>query len=566
MAHMIPDDVSIYEFHGSYGEKNIYSALEKLPSEYIVFHSVHWHKKTSQGSVKWGESDFTIFHPKRGLLVIEVKSGGIEHLEGKWTQINSITQERYRMKDPMIQAERSKFTFADLLAPTDDTLHPYWVEAAVWFPSVNAIANPDLPPAYSSGNVLFEKDLSNPQKSIERVYEYYGMHERPYYSQLDMDFVIKTLSPKFDAIPSLATNLEEQSYMFNRMTQEQSYLLDYLDEQNNAAIQGGAGTGKTMLAIEKAKRLSSTDKVLFLCFNKLLLDFLKNTYSETLCNVDFYNLPALVCKQRNVSDCGGNLGISDYLNSFDNYPWTYKHIIIDEGQDFFEEHITLLSAIAELNGGCFYVFYDKNQLVQQRHALEWVKTIECRLVLSANCRNTKSIATTSNRPIGIDEVKMRVDIPGGKPTFHITNSKDQLCERIDRIIRNYTDNGLMKKQIVLLTAKTEEASILYGVSSIGSYHLSRDIAESGILFTSARKFKGLESDVIIMVDVNEETFSSDEARRVFYVGTSRAKHYLEIVALLDDAGIGLLSEKLTGQKSKNAKMQIGSYLKVKIST
>ena len=563
---MIPNDVSAHEFHGSYGEQNIYSALEKLSSEYIVFHSVHWHKKSPQGHVKWGESDFAVFHPKRGLLVIEVKSGGIEHSEGRWTQINSVTQERYKMKDPMIQAERSKFTFADLMASSDDTLHTYWVEAAVWFPSINAIANTDWPPAYSSGNVLFENDLTNPQKSIEKVFNYYGMHEKPYYSQADVDFLIKTLSPKFDAIPSLSASLREQAYMFNRMTQEQSYLLDYLDEQKNAAIQGGAGTGKTMLAIEKAKRLSLDGKVLFLCFNKFLLDFLKNTYSETLCNVEFFNLPALVCKQKSVPDCGGNLGISDYLNSFDNYPWQYKHIIIDEGQDFLEEHITLLSTIAELYDGNFYVFYDKNQLVQQRHALEWVKTIECRLVLSANCRNTKSIATTSNKPIGIEEVKMRMDIPGGKPNFHIVGSKEQLLERIDKIIRSYTAKGMQKKQVVILTAKTEETSILYGTASVGSYSLSHEVTESGVLFTSARKFKGLESDIIIMVDVDENTFASDEARRVFYVGTSRAKHCLEIVAISDDKHISVLSETLTGQKNKNAKMQIGSYLKVKINT
>jgi len=566
MAQMIPNDVSTYEFHGSFGERNVYSALERLPSEYIVFHSVHWHKKTPKGSIKWGESDFTVFHPKRGLLVIEVKSGGIEHSEGKWTQINSITQERYRMKDPMVQAERSKFTFSDLMASANDDLHPYWIEAGVWFPSVNAIANADLPPAYSSGNVLFEKDLSNPLRSIEKVFEYYGMHEKPYYSQNDVDFVIKVLSPKFDAIPSLTVRLAEQTYMFNRMTQEQSYLLDYLEEQKVAAIQGGAGTGKTMLAVEKAKRLSLNDKVLFLCFNKLLLDFLKGTYGDILHNVDFYNLPALVCKQKNVSDCDGNSGISEYLNDFDKYAWPYKHIIIDEGQDFLEEHITLLSAIAELNEGCFYVFYDKNQLVQQRHSLEWVQTIECRLVLSANCRNTKNIATTSNKSIGIDNVKMRVDIPGSKPNFHITRSKDQLCERIHSIIRNYTDNGLLKKQIVLLTAKTEESSLLRNSSSVGAYHLSREIADGGILFTSARKFKGLESDVIIMVDVDDDTFNNDEARRVFYVGASRAKHYLEIVAVLNDEQISLVSENLTRQRGKNAKMLIGSYLKVKIHT
>ncbi len=88
-------------------------------------------------------------------------------------------------------------------------------------------------------------------------------------------------------------------------------------------------------------------------------------------NVDFYNLPALVCKKKRVADCGGNPGISDFLNSFDNDPWEYKHIIIDEGQDFLEEHISLLSTIADLTGGCFYVFYDKNQGNMLKFRTEW---------------------------------------------------------------------------------------------------------------------------------------------------------------------------------------------------
>lgn len=65
-----------------------------------------------------------------------------------------------------------------------------------------------------------------------------------------------------------------------------------------------------------------------------------------------------------VSDAGGDKGISQYLNEYDKYSWPYKHIIIDEGQDFLEYHLELLYAIAEITDGCFYVFYDKNQLVQ----------------------------------------------------------------------------------------------------------------------------------------------------------------------------------------------------------
>ena len=70
MAKMIPSDVSHEEFHGSIGEERIYTALSKLPDEYVVFHSVRWNKARPSGNIVWGESDFAVFHPSRGLIAV----------------------------------------------------------------------------------------------------------------------------------------------------------------------------------------------------------------------------------------------------------------------------------------------------------------------------------------------------------------------------------------------------------------------------------------------------------------------------------------------------------------
>ena len=564
MARMIPQTPMQGEFNGSYGEERVYEALKTLPEEYIVFHSVHWQKRKINGSIVWGESDFTIFNPHRGLIVLEVKSGGIRHDDKGWYQTNTLTHEEKRMKDPLAQAERSKFTFVDLLSDCDESFHTYWVESAVWFPSVKDTESiGEMPPSYAPQIVLTEKDLKSTLFSIENLFEYYGMSRKRVYNAEDEKNVVNTLSPSFDVMASISFQISEQSYMFDRMTQEQGYLLDYLEDQRVAAIQGGAGTGKTVLAIEKAKRVSNDGKVLFLCFNKLLLEWLKSVNSECD-NIEFYNLPGLVCSKNGVPDAGGNDGISAYLNSVDPMQWGFKHIIIDEGQDFLEEHLEILSTIAELTQGCFYVFYDKNQLVQQRQTLNWVRNVECRLVLTTNCRNTKNIAITSNKSLGIEQVKMRLDVTGAKPQLFINQSKEQLCESISKLIRKYTDNGIRKKDIVILTVKTEESSILNGVLSIEGYRIVDSIDSSNILFTSARKYKGLESDVVILVDVDEKTFVSEEERRVFYVGSSRAKHFLDIFCCVNDSDIPRFAEAITGMKNKNPKAAIGSALKVKI--
>ena len=71
------------KFHASYGEIQVYEVLKRLSDDYIVFYSLHWNKK-DRNNVSWGESDFIVFHPKRGIIVIEVKSGEIYCENGNW--------------------------------------------------------------------------------------------------------------------------------------------------------------------------------------------------------------------------------------------------------------------------------------------------------------------------------------------------------------------------------------------------------------------------------------------------------------------------------------------------
>ena len=83
------------------------------------------------------------------------------------------------------------------------------------------------------------------------------------------------------------------------------------------------------------------------------------------------------------------------------------------------------------------------------------------------------------------------------------------------------------------------------------------------MFTSARKFKGLESDVIIVVDVDDRSFSDDESRRLFYVGCSRAKHQLEIIFVGDEEMLKSAGKYLSDQRFPNARIGIARCLNVK---
>ena len=71
------------------------------------------------------------------------------------------------------------------------------------------------------------------------------------------------------------------------MLSEQKCILNYLTEQKTAVIQGVAGTGKTLIAMEKARRHADAgERVLFLCYNAQLKTYLSENYTHE--NIDYY--------------------------------------------------------------------------------------------------------------------------------------------------------------------------------------------------------------------------------------------------------------------------------------
>ena len=570
MAQMIPEIME--EDNNSFGEKQVFESLKKLPDDYTVFHSVRWNRRNEKNTVVYGESDFTVFHPKKGIIVIEVKSGGIECVNNMWNYIRTDTGEQFKMHNPLKQADKSKYRFIELLEElfedTKYTSNPQYcmVESAVWFPSVDRRdAIGELPMEYHKEIVLLENALETPQKYIDGIYDFYQGERHTNLSNTPEDVILDAFSPLYKVMPSLKSKRLEQEEAFVRLTKEQGSLLDYLEEQRVAAIQGSAGTGKTWLALEKARRLADSGKVLFLCFNQYLRLFLQELKEETpkkYINIDFLNLPQLVCKKLGVLSVEKD-DIIAFLENFDAYKWDYKHIIIDEGQDFDEQEIEKLYEIALLQEGNFYVFFDKNQFVQGKEFPVWLKNSECRLVLNINCRNTFAIADTSGKPLNVMPKVKNKGVKGEMPKFFICENEQSSLKRISLLIDNYRNHGYKYNQIVILTVKTEATSIITNVAKIGNHKISKERDNNSVLFTTARKFKGLEADAIIIVDVDSDTFSDEEKKRLFYVGASRAKHNLDIVFSGEKSEIGEIIANISDKKFPTPFIGLARSLNVK---
>ena len=592
MAIMIPSNETLEDFNQSMGEMHLSEMLKQLPDDYYIFHSARWNERYQRATnpkrryVDWREADFLVYYPPRGIISVEVKDGNITYsrTEG-WLQGNRHTG-AVKQIDPMYQAQRSMFYFRDLLKEKlPDVVCP--VCAAVWFTSADrSVMEGEYPHNYQKETVLWANDMGSPQQvqfAINGVFNYFD-HVRRDVDDETVHKIVNIISPEFGAFESVKMARLAAQTLFHRMTREQSYLLDYLEEQQTAAIHGCAGTGKTMLAIQKAQRLAEEDKVLFLCFNAFLKEFLQGQYSRQ--NLTITNLDSLYTQKTRKLLPSGLEGkeekrqlLEEFLCDWQDYGLKYRHIIVDEGQDFANEHLEALHAIAMENDGCFYVFYDKHQFVQGEAMPTWIDDMECRLVLNRNCRNTREIALTSTRPVGIAEekVRMKLDVKDSdtimvKPRMYILKDDRELLDALDARINQYVQAGIPREQIVVLTMKTMGTSLI----SVSDYRLSgRNVlsTEQGdgkILFTTVRKFKGLEADAVICVDADATTFETERNRNAFYVGSSRAKLFLEVLSVLPtDADVVSTANCISGGNARNRMRALGMIaggLKIKIET
>lgn len=557
MAKIYPEIVE--DYHGSYGEFQIFESLKQLPNDWYIYHSLNWKDRSKNGRITWGEADFVIFNKNYGILVVEVKSGGISFKDGKWLQTRLDNSEINEMKNPFNQANRSKYKLIDEI----DYKLPYgdrcFIDKAVWFPSISndELQKANLPLEYDSKLILTKESLNNPLQSILSIYNFYNSTRYTMLSRNSENVILETIMPSFNLVPSASNIKDEADYVFYQLTNEQKKVLDFIYDQQTVAIQGSAGTGKTFIAVEQAKRLSSDKKVLFLCFNKFLYYHLDNKCK--LNNVDYYNLHTFLSK--NSSDdistdekCLKALKSIDFANTLD-----YQAIIIDEAQDINDKILIEFYEICKRLNYNLYLFYDKNQMLFQNKLPKCLEEFDCKLTLTKNCRNTLKIVQTINSVFNINTQANGFSVSGVMPTFYFVDTDIQ--NKLRLIINDYLNDGFDQKDITILTLSIEDESCLNGITQIGNYKINHESNEDGIFFTTSKKFKGLESNIIIVIDFDAKQYSDYEYMKNLYVSLSRARQRLSLICN-NKNDLNLLANGIEGNLDSSIK--IARKFKVKI--
>ena len=235
-----------------------------------------------------------------------------------------------------------------------------------------------------------------------------------------------------------------------------------------------------------------------------------------------------------------------------------------EGQDFLNDEIIYFKDYMELKEGHFWVFYDKNQMLTTSKIPEWISNSECRLLLSKNCRNTYQIALTSYNVIDIklDEKIMMIN---GEPTS-ISFVNGEPITRLARLLKKFVDpeTGYDYSDIVILSLKTEKDSILANTNKIAGIPITHEKSNSSVLFTTASKFKGLESRVVIIVDIDDSCFQNESKKRLFYVACSRATQRLALFINGDDSVIQKMADTINSKSRFASKGRIAMKTKANL--
>lgn len=560
MAIMIPQ---IVRDHDEFSLENImFDALSSLPDDYYVIHSFKnvW---VDSNVLHISETDFVVFNPTFGIICIEAKAGRVKYANGEWLYSSG---DPMKHGGPYKQAENGKWNLLTKIqnSPISDLQYRCKILHAVWFPSIETkdLYTNRFPEEFDRHITMTKDALSNPKKYIDSIFaiELENQIETSL-SEYDTKRLIREIiCPEFDIFPASSFDINLKKITFNRLLEEQKVLLNFLAEQKSAVINGAAGTGKTMIAVEKASRHANQgEKVLFVCYNAYLRDHLEENFPNE--NIDYMTIDGFACKLSKSSTADYSLACDRVMEMYINGTFPYKHVIVDEGQDFGKDEIEesdLLQTISETVvdndnvDGTFYVFYDKLQLIQSKTIPKYIADADCKLTLYKNCRNTENIAVTSLKPITERVPKLFGGAIKGVPaSLYFCKDHKSVQERIDQIIDDLKIEGIT--DVVLLTCSTEENSIVSSFVAAGKYKKK--------LFTSCRKFKGLEADAVILLDVSEETFEEENVMR-YYVGASRARLRLAIISTMDDDACSrVLTERIHyAKKIKKPKQSLADAL------
>jgi hypothetical protein len=527
----------------SSAERRLYEAfLSQLADDYVVYHSVEWALAPEEpdGDVIQGECDFLIAHPEDGLLVLEAKAGRVsyEHKSRQWRQAGRAND--HVLDDPFRQARQEMESLVEILEQQPD-----WDR---WRPSYGyGLALPDSlfgHDAYDEARADWVIGKNDMPRLAERVKEVMAAWRHPdrHFGQAGMEALQRALGLRIEVRTPLQFDFDEEDRRIVELTSDQTYVLSYVRKLHRAAIVGPAGSGKTLLATQLAKRLAEGgNETLLTCINERLAHHLRET-TGTLRNLhihSFHELCGKLAEEAGLSVPPPPTNPADSPRYFDEtlpdllgqaaekLGPRFDAMLVDEAHDFQPDWWPKLLALHRHSAeGHLFLFADSNERIQGGARPQ--DLVELSFPLPANMRNSKPIHEFvsvfhqgENTPEGRGAT--------GPPVEVISYGEEKALPRLlANVVRNLEQQGVQLKDLVVLTPGRTAAGGLAGRHELNGYTLSDEPTAGTLLTSTIKAFKGLERPVVILTGLDAE--DEEQLAKYLYMGGSRARNHLIVLA------------------------------------
>jgi ATP:corrinoid adenosyltransferase len=561
------------------GEHEIFTKLkqEEPTRDWIVLHSLDIAQHLRQVA---GEADFVIIVPTLGVLCLEVKAcHSLQRRDGLWFYGHDPKGDP---RGPFKQAAEAMHSLRQQVIQSDTSLSrvPFWSAVAFPYIEFNA-ASGEWHPWQVIDSARFKRQQMAPlvigtlrsaraHLSSQPSAKWFRDGERlPDIQQSAA--IARILRSNFEFTEKSYDRRSRKQTELIRYTSEQFAALDTMEDNPRVLFTGPAGTGKTVLALETARRSASAGKsVLLVCFNRLLGRWLSEqplarssqvtsgTLHQYMAGIAGIKVP------EGVDDSFWKTELPDAAMSklLDGHgdAGRFDLVIADEVQDLLHPpYLDLLDLVLKggLDGGSWRMFGDfERQMLygQDRVQVEELLRKECgtfaRGSLRVNCRNTPRVATLSHLLGRLTPNYSRILRPDDQiePTISYYATPSQQRKELGKTLERLFKESYSGDDITVLSPKAGSRCAASGVTEkpwcdqLASFE---EAATGQIRYTTIQSFKGLDSPAIVVTDI--EHVDGDMFSSLFYVATTRALERLFII-VHETAKPGIIQSLLGGKQ------------------
>lgn len=483
------------------------------------------------------EIDLVLASPTQGVVLVETKGGVISLREGVWHQYD-----RALKQSPVEQVTKAKHMLVRRMRSIGIDMHDLYMCHVVAMPDVGVVPADGLGPDAPREVLWAADDLGDPAAAIARV-----QREHPPVPIERFTRFVRALRPDIALDSASTAVMPVATRRIDAETAARLMALYPLDAMKRVLVTGGAGSGKTWLVVEWAKRAAARgERTLVLTFNRPLADHLERVLADVDVTVNTYH--DLI--RRLLEPYGFTIPDDAKRPYWETVPTEalvahaaqvgtlFDTVVIDEGQDMRPHWLASIEQLIDPAGPArLLMAADPAQAI---YVDPWeAPTVAVTMPLETNLRSARTVADVVRHLGGPPPLASLV---GDMPVRHLrAGGIKEVRKRVRAVIDDLTgQHGVPLSQIAVLTLRTDvRDQLLDGEAEPGREPLplarweQRD--EDRALCETVHRGKGLERAAVVLIDITD----APEPQLV-YIGASRAMWSLTLVGtdrLAEVAGV-----------------------------